>query len=89
MEKVEKIFCGFANYPRQTKINMICDDKIQHNANIVCYLCGDKFNENVRNFKKAGHYTTQENLEALSIQYVIYITKKALSSNSTSECIWI
>ena len=39
---------------------MKCDKNIEHNAKIACYLCGDKFNEGVKNFKKFRdhyHYT--------------------------------
>ena len=42
---MNKILSNFANYHTQTKINMTCDEKIQHNATTVYYLCGENFND--------------------------------------------
>ena len=51
-EKMDKILNDLGYFPRQTKINIARDEKIEHKYKTACYLCGDKFNMSVRNFVK-------------------------------------
>ena len=60
IEKMNEILTNFATFPRKKMIVMTIDEKIKHSAATVCYLCGEKFSPEDKNFKKIKdhcHYT--------------------------------
>ena len=67
VEKMNKILDDFANFRRQ-KIDVTDVEKREQKGKTICYLRWEKFNRNVRNFRKSKTIvTTQENIEVLPI----------------------
>lgn len=56
--KMDKILSNLANFPRQKLIVLTDDQKTEHKDERVCYLCGDKFDEDVRKLTKSKTIVT-------------------------------
>ena len=57
-KKMDKILSSLANFPRQKLIVLTDDQKTEHKDERVCYLCGDKFDEDVKKLTKSKTIVT-------------------------------
>ena len=64
-KRLNKILHNFAIVPRQKIIALTYDEKREHDAKTVCFLCDEKFNETVKKFKSEIIVIIQENSEVL------------------------
>ena len=50
VEKMNKILHNFATVSRPKRVNLTCDEQKEGHVKAVCYLCGEKYNDNVKHF---------------------------------------